>query len=325
MRLIAIVVAGLVALVAVAALSIELQMWNPSRESVEAAYVDADSRFTEIDGLRLHYKDTGQGPAVLLWHGNLGSLAFYDEWVERLSDRYRLIRFDINGYGLSGPDRKSDFTIERRLMIARTLLDQLGVDRYFIVGTSFAGPMAYRDAAERPDRVLGLMLANAGGLPRAPGGEINQPLPNPLRQWLAVHYQPRSHWEWAIPRLFYNKSVATPELIEQSYMMNNMKGRGPDGVIGLRQFDIGDAPSYLARVRVPALVLWGRASFLPDTEADRYAAYLENAPLRVIKVDQLGHMFASDDPALTSAIFDAFAQSALAGTWPVDIMENIDE
>ena len=185
--------AGL-ALAAAAALSIEFQLWNPRRAAVEAAYVAPDSRFVVIDGLRLHYKDTGRGPAVLLWHGNFGSLDFYDGWVAQLSDRYRLIRFDINGSGLSGPDEKVDFTIERNLRIARTLLDQLGVDRYFVVGTSSAAPMAYRDAAERPERVLGLMLANAGGLPRKPGGEINRPLPNPLLQWFRERYRPRSFW-----------------------------------------------------------------------------------------------------------------------------------
>lgn len=311
-------VGGLVLVVA-GVLSIDLQAWNPRRDAVESRYRSVESRFVVIDGLRLHYKDTGSGPAVLLWHGNFGSLDFYDGWVARLSGRYRLIRFDANGHGLTGPDDRVDFTIERNLRIARQLLDHLGVDRYFIVGTSFAAPMAYRDAAERPGRVLGLMLANAGGLPRAPGREINQPLPNPLRQWLRERYRPRSFWQQVVPRLHFNKAVATPELVERFYLMNNMQGRSADDVIGNRQFDIGDAPGYLARVTVPTLVLWAGGSILPYSEADRYQAYLSAAPLRVVKVDALGHMFAEDDPALTARIFDQFAQSALAGRWPEDL------
>jgi pimeloyl-ACP methyl ester carboxylesterase len=311
--------AVVVAFATLAVLSIELQVWNPSRARVEAAYVAADSRFVVIDGLRLHYKDTGQGPAVLLWHGNFGSLDFYDGWVRQLSDRYRLIRFDINGYGLSGPDEKSDFTIERRLSIARKLLDQLAVDRYFVVGTSFAAPMAYRDAAERPQRVLGLMLANAGGLPRPPGGEINRPLPNPILQWLSERYQSRSYFQKMVTGLHYNKSVATSELQERFFLMNNMRGRGPDDAIALRQFDIGDAPGILARVTQPTLVMWGGATFLPQIEADRYQAYLTGAPVRIVRIEKLGHMFAEDDPVLTAGIFDRFAQSVLAGTWPTDV------
>ena len=307
--------AGLV-LAAAAGLSIEFQLWNPRRAAVEAAYVTPDSHFVVIDGLRLHYKDTGRGPAVLLWHGNFGSLDFYDGWVAQLSDRYRLIRFDINGSGLSGPDAKVDFTIERSLMIARKLLDQLGVDRYFVVGTSFAAPMAYRDAAERPERVLGLMLANAGGLPRAPGGEINKPLPNPLRQWFRERYRPLSFWEGVAHNLHYNDAVVTPQLVERFYLMNNMRGRSSDDAIGLKQFNIGDAPGYLARVTAPTLVLWAGRSILPYGDADRYQAYLTGAPVRVVKVDALGHMFAADDPVLTAGLFDRFAQSALAGRWP---------
>jgi pimeloyl-ACP methyl ester carboxylesterase len=304
------------AVVVGAVLSIEFQLWNPRRATVEAAYRDAESRFTTIDGLRLHYKDSGTGPAVLLWHGNFGSLDSYDGWVERLSDRYRFIRFDINGYGLSGPDEKSDFTVERRLKIARALLDELDVERYIVVATSFAAPMAYRDAAERPERVLGLMLANAGGLPRAPGGEINKPLPNPIRQWLQERYRPRSYWDKMAHSLHFNEDVVTPQLVERMFLMNNMRGRSSDNAIGLKQFDIGDAPGLLARVRQPTLVLWGGDSFLPFTEAQRYQAYLSAAPVRVLKVEKLGHMFAEDDPALTATIFDRFAQAALAGSWP---------
>jgi len=310
------VLVSALALVTFAVLSIEFQLWNPRRATVEAAYVATDSHFTVIDGLRLHYKDTGRGPAVLLWHGNFGSLDFYDGWVQRLSDRYRLIRFDINGYGLSGPDEKVDFTIERRLMIARKLLDQLGVDRYFVVGTSFAAPMAYRDAAERPERVLGLMLANAGGLPRAPGGEINKPLPNPLGQWLRERYRSRDFWQGAAANLHHNKSVVTPALVERFSLMNNMRGRSSDNAIGLEQFDIGDAPGFLARVTQPTLVLWAGGSILPQTEADRYQAYLTGAPVRVVRIEELGHMFAEDDPELTAGQFDRFARSVLAGNWP---------
>lgn len=305
-----------IALLVLAVLSIEFQVWNPSRDRVEAKYRDVDSRFTTIDGLRLHYKDQGQGPVVLLWHGNFGSLAFYDGWVERLSDQYRLIRFDVNGYGLSGPDQKLDFTIERRLAIARALLDELGVDEYFIMGTSFAGPMAYRDAAERPERVLGLVLANAGGLPRAPGEEINQPLPNPVMQWWRERYRTRGFWEGVVTRLHPSHAQVAPELVEQFFLMNNMRGRGPDNATGLEHFRIGDAPGYLANVTQPTLVLWGGRSILPYSEADRYEAFLSSAPLRVIKIDTLGHMFAHDDPDATAAVFDRFAQSVLAGTWP---------
>jgi pimeloyl-ACP methyl ester carboxylesterase len=308
--------AVLLALLSLVILSIEFQVWNPGRAAVEAAYVAEDSRFTVIDGLRLHYKDTGEGPAVLLWHGNFGSLDFYDGWVERLSDRYRLIRFDINGHGLTGPDPKVDFTIERQLLIARTLLEQLRVDRYFVVGTSFAAPMAYRDAAERPERVIGLMLANAGGLPRAPGRAINQPLPNPVGQWLREHYRGRDYWQEMAGNLHYNKSVVTPELVQRFFLMNNMRDRLAEDAIGLQQYDIGDAPGFLARVTQPTLVLWAGGSFLPQTEADRYQSYLTAAPVRIARVAELGHMFAEDDPALTAELFDRFARTVLAGNWP---------
>jgi pimeloyl-ACP methyl ester carboxylesterase len=172
--------------------------------------------------------------------------------------------------------------------------------------------------------VLGLRLANAGGLPREPGRAINQPLANPVRRWLRERYRSRAFWREMAGNLHVNESVVTPQLAERFYLMNTMRGRGREDAIGVQQFDIGDAPGFLARIRQPVLILWAAGSFLPQTEADRYQAYLQNAPARIVRAGKLGHMFAEDDPALTAALFDRFAQSVLDDTWPL-AMDGIQE
>ncbi|HET6563978.1 MAG TPA: hypothetical protein VFG52_01090, partial [Xanthomonadales bacterium] len=60
--------------------------WPPSagtisRDEIEAKYADPDSKFTVLegkDGIRVHYKDQGTGPAVLLVHGSFGDLKDWD-------------------------------------------------------------------------------------------------------------------------------------------------------------------------------------------------------------------------------------------------------
>ena len=71
---------------------------------VEARYADQDSRFIDVHGLRVHYKDQGSGSPVVLLHGTGSSLHTWDGWTEELSGDFRILRLDLPGFGLTGPD-----------------------------------------------------------------------------------------------------------------------------------------------------------------------------------------------------------------------------
>ena len=69
-----------------------------------AKYADADSKFVVLegnDGIRVHYKDQGSGPAIVLVHSSMGDLKDWDGWVEILSEGYRVVRFDLPAFGLT--------------------------------------------------------------------------------------------------------------------------------------------------------------------------------------------------------------------------------
>ena len=74
-----------------------------NRADVIARHADAASKFVDLDGVRVHYKDEGQGPAILLVHGTFGDLADWDGWVQVLKPRYRVVRLDLPAFGLTGP------------------------------------------------------------------------------------------------------------------------------------------------------------------------------------------------------------------------------
>jgi len=76
-------------------------------KNIKLKYVNKESKFIEIEcgdsTCRLHYRDEGSGPVLLLLHGVCASLHTWDAWVETLKPYYRIIRFDIPGFGLSSP------------------------------------------------------------------------------------------------------------------------------------------------------------------------------------------------------------------------------
>ncbi|MDE0244326.1 MAG: hypothetical protein OXM59_03125, partial [Gammaproteobacteria bacterium] len=85
-----------------------------SYEEIVAKYADPDSRFVVLegnDGINVHYKDQGSGPAVLLVHSSTGDLKDYDGWVDILGDDYRVVRFDLPAFGLTGPVPSGNYSI----------------------------------------------------------------------------------------------------------------------------------------------------------------------------------------------------------------------
>ena len=131
-------------------------------EDLEAQYANSASRFMNIEGVRIHYRDEGEGPALLLLHANFGNLIGWDPWVEALSDSYRVVRMDFTSHGLTGPDPSGDYTQERTLYLVERFIDAVGLDRFSIGGTSMGGTMAIHYTEKHPERIESLILLVRG-------------------------------------------------------------------------------------------------------------------------------------------------------------------
>ena len=110
----------------------------------------------EVEGLRLHYVEAGEGEPVLLWHGFLGSWYSWRKLIPLLTARgYRIIAPDMRGYGDS--DRPS--TVYDALTLARdfrSLTEHLGLERHHVVAHDMGAPPALMYASEYPDAVRDL-------------------------------------------------------------------------------------------------------------------------------------------------------------------------
>ena len=95
---------------------------------IEAKYVAPNSQFIDIDGVRFHYRDEGEGPAVLLLHAQWSSLIMWDKWAEVLKDSYRVVRLDLPGQGLTGPDPTGEYSMPRYVSLLKKFADTLGID-----------------------------------------------------------------------------------------------------------------------------------------------------------------------------------------------------
>ena len=144
-------------------------VWTPDLDTVtlEQRYQYAPTQAVEVDGLRIRYKDTGprDAPAILLLHGFGSSLQTWDAWADSLDKRYRVIRLDLPGFGLTGPSPTNDYSEQTDTETLTRFIDQLGVTQLTVIGHSMGGKMAWSLAASQPSRITALVLMAPDGYP----------------------------------------------------------------------------------------------------------------------------------------------------------------
>jgi pimeloyl-ACP methyl ester carboxylesterase len=118
-------------------------------------------RFLDVDGVRLHYIERGQGDPLVLIHGNGTMIQDFtvSGLVDRLADRYRVIVIDRPGYGYSARPRQL-WTPRAHARLFRQALAQLGVGRAMVYGHSWGTLVAVALALEAPELVRGLILGS---------------------------------------------------------------------------------------------------------------------------------------------------------------------
>lgn len=152
----------------------QTQEVDPGRRGQDPAATDAalESRYFDSGGLRLHYIDEGSGEPVVLIHGF--SLDLRLNWVDpgvvsTLTEAgYRVLAYDFRGHGQSAKPHDETKYGPPEVRDPIRLLDHLGIDRAHVIGYSRGGLIAHRLLAERPGRLISVVL---GGYGEGTGGE----------------------------------------------------------------------------------------------------------------------------------------------------------
>lgn len=150
----------------------------PLRDTVSPEQLaDPDSRFVELNGLKVHYKMTGQGdPVLVLLHGLGASTWSWREVMSPLAQFGAVIAFDRPAFGLTErplPGQwqgENPYSADAQVQLTLGLLDELGAERAILVGNSAGGTIAMLTALRCPERVQALILVSpavygGGGVP----------------------------------------------------------------------------------------------------------------------------------------------------------------
>lgn len=278
-----------------------------------AKYGNDQSKFIVLDGARVHYRDEGpkDGPAVVLIHAHFDSLLAWDPWVAVLKDKYRVVRFDMAGHGLTGADPSGDYTLKRTVDLAEKLFDELGLTRFSIAGTSMGGTIAIHYASRHPDRVDKLIVLSPGALnTRVRGSDTPPPLPPGID--LAKYITPRIVFRGLLSSGFGDKSKLSERLIDQWWELMRLEGQREAEITRMRQYVSGDIDAKIRELTAPVLVMWGEANpIVTVDQAGEFTKMLEkSAGVKLITYLGVGHMAVHEAPDKTSADARAFLDGA---------------
>lgn len=278
-------------------------------EELKARWASGASRFADVDGMSVHYRDEGSGPPIVLLHGTGASLHTWDGWAAALSGSHRVVRFDLPGFGLTGPDPHGDYRIETYVDFLDHMAARLGLDRFALAGNSLGGQIAWRFALRHPDRVTSLILVDAAGYPRVTGGH---PLAfrlahTPIVSWLLPYLDP--HWlvEKTLRQCYANPSLVTPDLVER-YDQLVLRPGNRASFRARTSLPFEDHTNELRQLRLPVLIQWGEVdAVIPVLDAKRFASDIPGAQLRIYQ--NLGHVPQEEDGPRTVADVQAFLTS----------------
>ena len=234
----------------------------------------------EIDGYTVPYYTGGSGPTVLLIHGFGDSKISFVQAATGLTDRYQLVLPDVPGFGQTAHAPERDYGIAGQSRVMKQLLDELQIERAYIVGNSMGGHIAASFAIRYPERVIGLVLLNPAGL------LVDDPIPykpaeHPLRDdadfdaYLNKAFVERP---W-VPGPFRARFIAQSQ--ENFEWLNRIRA------------DIRDGDDYIlnqriGRINVPTLIVWGDSDGIIDVvHAPVWQAGIPGAELLIL--EDCGH------------------------------------
>ncbi|MEN9837922.1 MAG: hypothetical protein RLZ79_1590 [Pseudomonadota bacterium] len=279
---------------------------------LRAKYADPVGKIAVIGGVEVYYKDEGAGPAILMVHGSQSTLKTWDFIAPRLTDRYRVIRYDVPAQGLSGTVTDEHMRRLQPVDIAEGLLAQLGVDKVTFVGVSSGGTLGVYLAAKRPEMVERLVLSNApadtvttGHLP--PSEEFQE------QQRIAKEtgLRNRNYWSAFLDYFSGDPTRLSADIREQYYDFNR-RALEPH-LIGLvaKVADQEKAKAAMKAVKAPTLLIWGAKDLLLPVPAGKaLAGYLSGTDVSMMVMPDVGHYPPLESPERFAKILEAYMEAA---------------
>lgn len=282
-------------------------------DQLRELYEDEQSRYLNVGDMKVHYKDEGEGPVLFMVHGSESSLKTWDVIAAKLKDRYRIVRYDIPGYGLSDGPSDSDVETIDPMDVPLALVKKLGIDKMTFVGVSSGGTMGMYLAAEHPALVDRLIISNT---PSDPVDTSHLVMPEGLTAAIArakeTGFRDQDFWNEFLSYFAGDPDRISTQTRKEYYdFYRRTPEKHPIAMVAV----IGDgivAMERMSRVKQPTFQIWGGADhLLPESAAIASAGHLSSAQISRIVMPDVGHYPPLEVPERFARLIAAYVEAGV--------------
>jgi 4,5:9,10-diseco-3-hydroxy-5,9,17-trioxoandrosta-1(10),2-diene-4-oate hydrolase len=253
-------------------------------------------QYIKVGDISTRYWSVGEkGKTIILIHGFGTSVEIWQHNISVLSKDYKVVAFDIPGFGRSDKIQHPDFfTFIPRFV--SDFMDALNIGKASLMGISLGGAISLKFAVQYPNKIDKLILVDSGGL----GTDLPFSMcvvSLPIVGELLTRPSRKMTYEFLKP-LVFDPKILNEEIIDFYYELSSLPGAQKSLLCILRSFCnifgpykdmIHQIKSSLYQISAPTLIIWGKydASF-PLSHAYYAKEKIPNSKLHII--DQSGHL-----------------------------------
>ncbi|WP_246028080.1 alpha/beta fold hydrolase [Leptospira fletcheri] len=286
--------------------------WAPDKTVAELQpkWAPLPSVFVDTMGMKVHLRDEGPrtdpNPIVLI-HGTASSLHTWDGWVEELKSTRRVVRFDLPGFGLTGPSPNGDYSMDLYVKFVISILDKLEIKHAVIAGNSLGGNITWFTALNHPKYFEKLILVDASGYHfQSTSVPIGFRIARiPLLRNLVSNVLPRFIISSSVKNTYGDPSKVTETQIDRYYDLTLREGNRKALVQRFQQMTPGMHEDKIRELHIPTLILWGgKDRLIPPEYAEKFHEDIQGSKLVVF--ENLGHIPQEESPKETLQVFQEF-------------------
>jgi pimeloyl-ACP methyl ester carboxylesterase len=280
-----------------------------SVDDLKKEYANEHSKFIEINGMQVHYRDEGKGFPIVLVHGTGSSLHTWNDWTTALSENHRVIRMDLPAFGLTGPNKNANYSIEAYTQFLHQFLSKIKLDKFYLAGNSLGGNIAWNYAAEYPEQIEKLILVDASGLPtNKPQPAIFKMAKTPVLNALFLYVTPKFFIKKNMEQVYADDTKITDALSTRYHKMALRVGNRQAFIDRAKtDFKLGEKANLekLRSIQTPTLLIWGaKDTWIPLDNGKRMNNILSNSKLVVL--ENSGHVPMEENPKESFEVLSSF-------------------
>lgn len=264
-----------------------------TKAEVKKEYAQSDSKFVNWNGTEIHYTVDGTGFPVLMIHGFGSSNWDFYLLDSLLRDKYRIIRIDMPGFGLS--DYPQNEEAYRDIFSTYNdyfdfLLDTLHLDSFYVMGNSLGGMFAWNLAIRNPQQVKKLVLLNSAGYEM--DKVIKEANADAFRKsyvrWFLQKGIPEFLIRDGMDRICFNRPEIYSFQVDRMWKYWNREGN-LQHIMRMVNYEHYIPSAEIKKIQCPTLILWGKQDQIVSVRyADSFHHDIKNSQL--IIYDSCGHV-----------------------------------